>query len=323
MEQRLRGLPCGYIAIDSNGYMTEVNDTFLKWMNFRQEEVIGQHIESLFKHSQRIVLHSYFFPNIHLHGQVEELFIKLTNSADDDIPFVINAQKCDDGIECILMQMKKRIDYEMELRQTKKLMEEAYLEKERAFARLEQIYYEIEQKQLELMEVNTGLLKASNTDKLTGVPNRRYFQEKLDEHIVQFQQQHTRFSLLIIDIDYFKRVNDTYGHQIGDVVLVKLASILSDEVGENGIVARFGGEEFTVIVSGADEEAGLAIAKQITQTVEASEWKETGSLTISAGVATMTEQDTEQSLLSKADQALYASKKHGRNRATHYRDIAE
>jgi len=322
MDERLREMPCGYIVIDQDGYITEVNYTFLKWMSYQQEELIGQHIESLFKPSNKMVFHSYFYPNIHLHGQIEELFIKLKNAANEDVPFLMNAIKRDEGIDCILVQMKKRIDYELELRQTKVQMEEAYLEKERAFARLEQIYYEIEQKQLELMDINTGLIKVSNTDKLTGVPNRRYFQEKLEEQMSAYIQQHAIFSLLIIDIDYFKRVNDTYGHQFGDVVLVKLASVLEAVVGERGIVARFGGEEFTVILPKADEEGAMAIAEQIRSAVEANAWKETGSLTVSVGVSTMTGQDTEESLLSKADQALYTSKEQGRNRVTHYDSVS-
>ncbi len=326
MNERLREAPCGFISIDRNGYITEVNNTFLEWMGFKQENLIGKHFESLLSTGNKLIFHSYFYPNINLHGYVEELFINLRNQNGEAIPYLMNArhvkQDSIEMIDCIFVQMKKRIDYELELRKTKKQMEEAYIEKNIAFAKLEQIYLEIEKKQIELMEINSGLVEISNTDKLTGIPNRRFFQQKLEEQIGCYHKEQKVFSLLIIDIDHFKKVNDTYGHHIGDMALIKLANILKSQVRPTDIPARFGGEEFTIILPHTDVEEAITISQNMNQKVAQAEWNEIGSLTISLGAATFTKKDTEESIIENADQALYSSKKMGRNRATHYRDLS-
>ena len=275
--------------------------------------------------STRLILHAYFFTNINLHGHIEELFINLRDADGKSIPVLLNARRDEwNGhrvIDCIVVQMKKRMDYELELRSAKRKMEEAYAEKEQALARLEQIYLEIEAKQAELLAINSGLVELSNTDKLTGIRNRRFFQEKLEEQIDLYRREGVSFSLLIIDIDHFKQVNDTYGHQVGDVVLVKLAGLLADGVRPEDVVARFGGEEFTILLPGTGADKSKGMAEQLNRMVEQAAWEETGSLTVSIGAATFSEQDTEASILVNADRALYASKRNGRNRATHFHEL--
>ena len=326
MDERLKQAPCGFISLNHDGYITEVNQTLLEWMGYVKEELIDKHLECLLSISNKVIFHSYFYPTINLYSHVEELFISLKNSSGVAIPFLLNARKYEkegvERIDCILVQMKKRIDYELELRATKRKMEEAYIEKNEALAKLEQIYKEIEQKQAELMAINSGLVEISYTDKLTGIKNRRFFQEKLEEHIHLYHNEGKPFSLLIVDIDYFKKVNDTYGHQIGDVVLMKLANILQNFVRPDDTAARFGGEEFTIILSNTSIAEAKQLAEQLNRVVEQAQWEQIDSLTISIGIATFTEQDTETSIILNADQALYASKQNGRNRATHFIELA-
>lgn len=135
MEERLRNAPCGFLSINENGCIEEVNETFLDWMEYKKENLIGKHIESLLPMSTRLIFHSYFFPNINLHGYIEELFISCCNASGQSIPFLLNARytewKGEKIIDCILVQMKKRMDYEQELRVTKRKMEEAYIERGR------------------------------------------------------------------------------------------------------------------------------------------------------------------------------------------------
>lgn len=325
MDERLRNAPCGFFSLDGQGCMIEINQTFLDWMGYKEENLIGKHVESILPTSTRLIFHSYFFPNVHLYGYIEEVFIYCSNSNGESIPFLINARRRElngeQVIDCILVQMKKRMDYELELRSTKRKMEEAFIEKEQALAKLEQIYREIEKTQAELMAVNSGLIELSNTDKLTGLKNRRYFQEKLEAQIQLYEQEGDTFSLLIIDIDYFKKVNDTYGHQTGDVVLTKLARILEKSVRPTDIVSRFGGEEFTVLLPRTDGNMAKAIAEQLNHVVEQATWEETGGLTVSIGAATFKEKDTEASILVNADRALYAAKRNGRNRAFHFDEL--
>ena len=325
MNERLRNAPCGFLSLTEKGIVVEVNHTILDWLGYREEELLGRHVECLLPRSTRLILHAYFFTNINLHGHIEELFISLRDADGKSIPVLLNARRDEwNGnrvIDCIVVQMKKRMDYELELRSAKRKMEEAYAEKEQALARLEQIYLEIEAKQAELLAINSGLVELSNTDKLTGIRNRRFFQEKLEEQIDLYRREGVSFSLLIIDIDHFKQVNDTYGHQVGDVVLVKLAGLLADGVRPEDVVARFGGEEFTILLPGTGADKSKGMAEQLNRMVEQAAWEETGSLTVSIGAATFSEQDTEASILVNADRALYASKRNGRNRATHFHEL--
>ncbi|WP_332649088.1 sensor domain-containing diguanylate cyclase [Lysinibacillus sp. 54212] len=322
MEERLIKAPCGFVSINHDGFITEVNDTFLDWMGYEQQHLVGQHFEWLLTMPNKLIFHSYFYPSINLEDQVDELYIHFRDVNGNSIPYLMNARRFIlDGVEvidCILVQMKNRINYEMELRSAKRQIEQAYLEKNQTLAKLEQIYQEIEKNQTELMAINSSLIEMSNTDTLTGINNRRYFQEKLEEQMALFKNEGKPFSLMIIDIDHFKKVNDTYGHQMGDFVLVKLATILQNHARPEDVVARFGGEEFTVILPNTDAKEALAISQNLNQAVEREAWEGSGTLTVSVGVATFNEEDTAATIIKNADDALYASKENGRNRATHY-----
>lgn len=324
MHERLNYAPCGFMSITSEGKITEVNQTFLDWMGYEQSDLLNEHVERLMSMANKLIFHSYFYPTINLNEHVEELFINFKDSKGISVPYLLNGRRYNNGgmerIDCILVQMKKRIDYELELRSAKQQVEEAYIAKDQALANLEQLHLEIEKKQTELMEMNTILVELSVTDKLTGLKNRRFFQEKLEEQITLYNETGKIFSLLILDIDRFKKVNDTYGHQVGDEVLVQLAQVLTTQARETDIAARYGGEEFVVILPNTDIEESKIIAEQLRQSVELSQWK-TGSITVSIGIATFTTEDSDATILKNADQALYASKENGRNRVTHVIDF--
>lgn len=322
MEKRITSIPCGFLSLNVDYIIEEVNNTFLEWTNFKKEQLIGQHIEKLLPTGNKLIFHSYFYPLLSECGHIEELFIHLYNEAQEKLPFIMNAKVNDMNgcyyIDIILMQMKKRIDYEREIRNTKMLLEKAYVEKEKAYDHLQQLYSEIKQKQLQLLEINNELMQLSNSDKLTGIANRRYFQSQLAIFIENYQNEQVPFSLLIIDIDYFKQVNDTYGHLVGDEILMKLATILKDNARPEDTVARFGGEEFTIILDNTNSDQALMMAKKFNKQVENVIWPTIGRLTISIGCATYLPNDTEDTLFQHADDALYESKRNGRNQATLY-----
>lgn len=325
MEERLKEAPCGLLSIDHNGCITEVNTRYLSWMGYREEEVIGKHIETFLTKVNRMFVHTYFVPTIQLHGTVEEFYINLTNSAGESVPFLMNARRyVQDGspvIDCMFIQIKQRIDYEMELRSLQKTTEKAYQAREEAFAQLEKIYLEIEKKQNEILEMNDELLKLSYTDKLTSIPNRRFFQEELERQVERFSTEGTKFSLLMVDIDHFKKVNDTFGHLVGDRVLIQLAEILTEEVRSEDQVARLGGEEFVVILPDTDAEQAMEQARRLNKAVETRNWETIDPLTISIGVSTFLEADTEVTILNRADQALYKAKASGRNCSVHFHEV--
>ncbi|EON71491.1 diguanylate cyclase [Lysinibacillus sphaericus OT4b.31] len=170
-----------------------------------------------------------------------------------------------------------------------------------------------------MLEINASLVEFSVTDKLTGLKNRRFFQEKIEAHFALYDKNETIFSLLILDIDHFKRMNDTFGHQVGDEVLAQIAQILKMQARVGNIVARYGGEEFVLILPDTDIDESIAVAEQIRLAVEQAQWQIDGII-VSIGVATVTTEDTDVTILKRTDQALYASKENGRNRVTHCGD---
>ena len=149
----------------------------------------------------------------------------------------------------------------------------------------------------------------TRTDALTGVSNRKALDEMLESSFSLLARYGQEFSLAIFDIDHFKKINDAQGHVYGDQILQTVAHLMDDKTRENDLVARFGGEEFVVVMPLADPQGAATLADRIREAVLAS-----GLVTISGGVATATPQDDAKSLLARADAALYAAKAAGRNR---------
>jgi len=156
-------------------------------------------------------------------------------------------------------------------------------------------------------------------DTLTNVHNRRYFDESIGTETQKSFLSGTPLSLMIVDIDYFKKVNDTYGHTEGDKVLCKIASLLKNSVRKDDTVARYGGEEFVLVLPGAKLEVTSVIAERIRRLVETTLF-EVGQtqihLTISLGISNLPSHRarSKEELIKMADQALYHAKRGGRNR---------
>jgi diguanylate cyclase (GGDEF)-like protein len=164
-----------------------------------------------------------------------------------------------------------------------------------------------------------ALAQASNTDALTGARNRRYFLPRTKQEIFRAQRTHAKVSLLMLDIDNFKRINDTYGHPTGDMVLCHLVTICSAQSREMDVVARLGGEEFGILLPETTlQEAGV-LAERIRGAVAATQLTSLGGtrfgFTVSIGVAEQPAGDlSEEHLLALADTTLYEAKRAGRNR---------
>jgi diguanylate cyclase (GGDEF)-like protein len=152
-------------------------------------------------------------------------------------------------------------------------------------------------------------------DSLTGLHNRRAFDEHLPREVARSQRLGEPFCLLMIDIDHFKRLNDTYGHPAGDAVLRSVARAIAGCTRPSDLVARYGGEEFAVVLSGVDRADGLAVAERIRRQVAQAD-SGPHRVTVSLGVAQFWPYrgDSGEQLLVRADQALYAAKHGGRNR---------
>lgn len=148
--------------------------------------------------------------------------------------------------------------------------------------------------------------KLSYKDSLTGLYNRRYFYEILEMEFKRAKRNNTTISLLFIDVDNFKRVNDTYGHKYGDHVLVKLANILKKELRNVDIISRWGGEEFIVLLHNTCTDGSRIVAERLRMAVEKQKFK--SDITISIGVTSSDGSMSIEKIVSLADAALYKAK---------------
>ncbi|MBU17980.1 MAG: hypothetical protein CL725_09805 [Chloroflexi bacterium] len=169
----------------------------------------------------------------------------------------------------------------------------------------------------ELENARLRLQKLASTDGLTGLANRRKLDETLTAEFRRHQRESTSFSLIIIDVDHFKKLNDNHGHQVGDIVLRQLGLILLQSAQRAGdLAARLGGEEFVLVLTGVGAERALIVAENLRMLVSASKFDSRLDVpvTISIGVATNEGCATVEDMLGRADAALYEAKRSGRNR---------
>lgn len=178
--------------------------------------------------------------------------------------------------------------------------------------------------QNKLEEVNKALNEKamqyemmSVTDRLTGIYNRGKFELELSNEIQRVNRYDSEsFSLIFFDIDNFKKINDTYGHSIGDMVLIKIVSLLHDALRTTDVFARWGGEEFVIIMPHTALSNAVEAAEKLRQIIEKENIKEVGQVTCSFGVTEFLKDDDIQSLIIRADNAMYKAKKEGKNRVT-------
>ncbi|WKZ13461.1 MAG: GGDEF domain-containing protein [Gammaproteobacteria bacterium] len=186
----------------------------------------------------------------------------------------------------------------------------------------------LESQSSQLKEENSVLRVDSERDGLTGVFNRRAFEKSIEREFAAATRNGWPLSIVFVDLDKFKDINDTHGHQGGDAMLKEVATLLGETLRESDVVARYGGDEFVLLLPGVDTGQVNAIARRLVQV--ARDRKVTGgngqsfSITLSLGIATHDAKHafaTSQELLAAADAALYHSKRNGRNRATNYDEI--
>ncbi len=161
-------------------------------------------------------------------------------------------------------------------------------------------------------EVEIHLL--ATTDSLTGITNRREFTAILSKEVDRAKRYGVPLSLAMYDLDYFKRVNDTFGHDVGDHVLQAVTRLVRENIRTNDVVARWGGEEFMVLMPQSDAQAARDAAEKLRQAIAGHRFDKVNELTASFGVAAFKPQDDLNSLLKRVDDALYLAKERGRNR---------
>jgi diguanylate cyclase (GGDEF)-like protein len=194
----------------------------------------------------------------------------------------------------------------------------------KSLLRIQGLQAALSQRERELSAANAQLRIMSSTDVLTGVANRRSLEERLHEMWEYSQRLHEPLSLVMCDIDHFKRVNDDYGHQAGDVVLQQFAKLLVGEAREIDRVGRYGGEEFVLLLPGTVLDAAVTFAERIRESVEKADFEygtgKTLHKTLSCGVAAAPHPlvGDPEALIKAADDALYVAKELGRNRIVRF-----
>lgn len=158
-----------------------------------------------------------------------------------------------------------------------------------------------------------NLSKKAYTDELTHISNRAKFNEDLHKEIEYFERYSTPFCLVLFDIDLFKRVNDTYGHDIGDKILQELASLVNKKIRITDIIARWGGEEFVVIYNQTSLKEAFSIAETLRKSIEQNIFTQNLKITCSFGISQVVKKDTQKTLFKRVDEALYEAKRSGRN----------
>ncbi|MDW8136585.1 MAG: GGDEF domain-containing protein [Thermodesulfobacterium sp.] len=173
---------------------------------------------------------------------------------------------------------------------------------------------ELAKKNVQLSEALKTIKKINNTDPLTGILNRRAFLKILKREISLAKRHNLPLSLVMIDIDYFKKINDTYGHETGDYVLKSITKVIKKSIRQEDLFARLGGEEFVLLLPHTNMEAAYKMSERLRQTIEKRQFKRIREkITASFGITEFSPLDNFRLFLKRADEALYEAKKRGRN----------
>ncbi len=160
------------------------------------------------------------------------------------------------------------------------------------------------------------LYTQANTDGLTGVANRSFLNSELARHCKHTERYHNKFSVIMFDIDHFKKINDTFGHVQGDSVLKELTTLVSQEIREFDLIGRYGGEEFVIILPETNLFGATTTAEKLRRTIESHTFTGVSKVTASFGVAQQRKGECESELIKRVDNELYSSKDQGRNRVS-------
>lgn len=283
--------PCGYHSLDSKGYFIRINHTELEWLGYHREEVIGQPFVQFLTHDSQ--------------QRFNEFFAALKTEQETDN--IVLEMQCKDGSTFYVSTSATSL---------KDQKGHFAIARTSVFDITDRIKLE---KKLELL---------ANLDTLTNISNRRHFYERGEMEFQRAVRYQHALALLMFDIDYFKRVNDTYGHDGGDIVLKQLASTVQDSLRDLDVFARFGGEEFIVMLPELSTEQASMVAERLRQQIADMQiilsGGETITITVSIGFAMLTPDDKQlDALIKKADLALYQAKDQGRNQVVEYQPSGE
>ena len=225
------------------------------------------------------------------------------------------------------MEIKAVISKDGEIKSDLDFLDKKYFEKHiknRDFAKLENKYWSIKSGDKYIIDEFEGIDKLKSHfekkalfDPLTGCFNKKEIEFLVEKFLKSYLRYNTPFSILMLDIDFFKKVNDTYGHLAGDYVLKEVSKTIKEEIRDTDVCGRFGGEEFLVLLPNTKMSGALKLAKRIRKAIGNKEFifdNQQINVTISIGITSASKTDSVFSLIERADNGLYDAKKNGRNR---------
>lgn len=296
------------------GTITWINRSGARVLGYESpNKVIGKKFKDFFVDPQDLET----LINILNTNEIAKDFSSLLKKADDKHFYAEGtfyfARDDNDSItflEGTLRDVTERKKLEQQLRQYASEMEQKVKERTR----------ELRQKNKELKEINAKLQKLSHQDGLTGINNFRYMSELLEIEFKKSNRYKLPLSCMILDIDNFKSINDRFGHTVGDMALIKTAQLIHETIRDTDVLARYGGDEFTIILPNTSLEHAYAVGNKILGRFKEYElWQgktSIGKISLSIGVSAFQEEKTtdHQKLLECADKAMYFAKEHGKNR---------
>lgn len=273
--------PCGYHSLDKDGRVVRMNQTELSWLGRTREEVLGRHYtEFLTEESRQTFAET--FPKFAREGQIKDLEMELVKGTGSPMPVLLSATAIRDEEGGFLASRSMVFD------NTEQKMNEAQLE------------------------------RLARTDALTSLSNRRDFYERAQHELARAKRSGKAFSLMLLDVDFFKKINDQYGHAGGDEVLRRLSRVLGELLREVDTPARLGGEEFVVLMPETTQDGARLVAERVRErmehtAVDLSDGRQI-RFTVSVGLSQWAEGEDDVDVpLHRADEALYRAKAGGRN----------
>ncbi|MDB5969229.1 MAG: hypothetical protein JWQ90_1679 [Hydrocarboniphaga sp.] len=283
VEDLYDNAPCGYHTIDENGVFLRVNQTELQWLGYARHELVGRKTLADLLDAEGVSRFRETFAQLKAEGHISGVEYQITRKDGSRFPIMLAASAITDAAGRYLRSRGTIVD----------ITERKRLERE--------------------------LERQARTDVLTGVHNRRHFMDLAAQEVARVRRSGGHVSVLMLDLDHFKSVNDNYGHQTGDMILCQAAGIAVRSMREMDTVCRVGGEEFAILLPGTDRQRAVSAAERLCEAIAMApiSMPDGGSLRITAsvGVAVCDQTDADVDvLLKRADIGLYAAKGSGRNR---------
>ncbi|RMH82339.1 GGDEF domain-containing protein [Pseudomonas sp. AOB-7] len=317
----LERLPCPVLVTDCNGQIKHSNHDFKHLAGV----LLVDSMDHYFPPASRIFLHTHAWPLLLRNGEFNELHLQLLATDQQHIPVMANARMSEvDGereVIWLFFVAKDRQRFEAELLKAREQAQENAAQLAKANLALQSAYAQLAEYAVEIKSEAEQFAQLSHTDPLTALGNRRALSLHVEQWTATVSAQ-AHASLLLIDIDYFKQINDRFGHAEGDRVLIELAQQLLKSVRSQDSVVRYGGEEFALWLPFADGDEAAVIARRVHEQVSLLQIADQ-RLTVSIGIANLVPQGQDperylEQLLEEADTALYAAKAQGRNRSVRH-----